>query len=236
MIDVIRRGASAWAAAFLLLVAAATPAGAVPVTVFFTESTGMGVAESDVLAISSSFGIPILDPSFVGDADGVLSVFAQDLVFGSVAPSPPSAASGNQATSTWTIQNESSFDLLGDSYYVFATVEPFTIAGETVEYDPAKVGLSIDADLGWVFVRASDAGKRFYYAAKALGSLAPADLAAPFAVNYVIDEPVVRISTGTYVLPQLHGGMGFTPVPEPGTGLLLGLGLALLAGHRRLGA
>lgn len=230
----IRRRAPVCGAFFLLLLLA-TPAAALPVTAYFSESSGMGVSESDALAISSSYGVPILDPSFVGDAEGVLDVLSQDLIHDSVYPSPPIAPSGNQSTSVWIVQNESSFDLIGNTYYLFTTVDPLQVDDMTVMYEPANVGLTIDADLGWVFVRAiDDSGNRFYYAAMSLGPLSPDEIADPFAVNYVVDEPLVRSSAGIYVLPQLRGGMAYAETPEPGTALMMALGLGLLAyGSRR---
>jgi hypothetical protein len=42
------------------------------------------------------------------------------------------------------------------------------------------------------------------------------------------------VGANTLVLPQLAGGMGFAPIPEPGAGVLMSVGLALLAlVHRR---
>ena len=63
--------------------------------------------------------------------------------------------------------------------------------------------------------------------------LAPGEVAPSFAMNYVVNTPLEQVGN-TYVLPKLQTGLGFTPIPEPGAGALVGMGLALLATIRRL--
>jgi hypothetical protein len=202
----------------------AAPAAATPVTVFFDGPSGFGVSAQS----AEASGVEFRYPDFIGSASGVLSVISQDLQLGSIDPLPPTQ-SGNSATSIWTVENESSIDLLGNTYFLFVTAMSHSVGGTVVGYDDANVGLSIDPDLGWVLVRTStEPGQGYYYPAISLGSLGAGATADPFAVNYVIDEPIQRVAT-TNVLPKLAGGMGFAPIPEPTAGVLMGIGLALLA-------
>jgi hypothetical protein len=214
------RPRAAWAIALWLVVGVGAPAAATPVTVFFDGPSGYGVG-------ASRSGFPddkIIEPASVLSASDVLTVISQDLQLGSVDPFPPEE-SDNHATSIWTVQNESSDDLLENNYLLFLTSVPDTFGGETVEYEDDNVGLSIDPDLGWRLVRTSGG---YYYPAISLGSLGAGETAAPFAVNYVVDEPIQQVIT-TWVLPQLAVGRAIVPIPEPSAGALMGVGLALLA-------
>jgi hypothetical protein len=228
----IRLGArtrAAWAIAFWLLLGVATPAAATPVTLFFDGSSGFGVAKADALAS----GLPIEEPKYVVDAAGILRVIDQAVQLSSIDPFPPIAASANSATSLWTVENESSYDLLGDAYVLFVKTTPYSIGGEVVEYASSAVGLSIDPDLGWVLIHTNTGpGLDYYFPAMSLGSLAPGEVADPFAVNFVIDTPTQQVGN-TFVLPQFQTGLGFEPIPEPTAGVLMGFGLALLAATRR---
>jgi hypothetical protein len=225
------RATAAWAIALWLVVGVAATAAATPITLFFNGHSGYGVAQGDALAS----GIPILEPGYVGSADGILRVTDQDVQLGSVDPFPPIAAGANSLTSIWTVENESSYDLFGNTYFLFVTTVPYTIGGQWVEYDDSKVGLSLDPDLGWVLVHThAGPGQDYYFPAMSLGSLAPGETADPFDVNFVLDAPVAQVGN-TFVLPQFQSGMGFAPIPEPGAAMLLGVGLLLLATLRRRG-
>lgn len=223
------RSRAAWTIALWLLVGVAAPAAATSVSLFFDGPSGFGVSQGDALAS----GISIVEPPYVADAEGILRVIDQALQLGSVDPFPPIAASANSATSIWTVENESSYDLIGDTYFLFVTTAPYSIGGEVVEYDSSDVGLSIDPDLGWVLIHTNDGpGEDYYFPAMSLGSLAPGEVAAPFAVDLVLDAPVQQVGN-TFVLPRFQTGLGFEPIPEPTAGVLMGFGLALLAATRR---
>ncbi len=227
--DISRFGSWSWAPWMIVLFVAvgiAAPAAATPVTVFFDGPSGFGVSAESANAAFAS-GVPFVYPDFVGSASGVLSV-SQDL----------QDDSDSTATSIWTVENVFPKDLHGDTYLLFMTTTGFEIGGQVVEYVDAGVGLSIDPDLGWVLVRTSlDAEESYYYPAVWLGSLGAGATADPFAVNYVVEEPVQEVFTQSVtqrVLPQLVAGMGFAPIPEPTAVVLMGLGLAFLAVVHRL--
>ena len=223
------RARVAWAIALWLVAGVAAPAAAIPVTLYFDGPSGYGVAEGDAL----TSGVPIAEPDYVVDAAGILRVIDQDVQLGSIDPSPPIAATANSLASIWTVENESSYDLFGDTYILFATTVAYAIGKETVTYDDSDVGLSIDPDLSWVLIHTSAGpGEDYYFPAMSLGSLAPGEVAAPFAVNFVVDAPLAQVGN-TFVLPQFQTGLGFAPIPEPGGATLMGLGLVLLATLRR---
>jgi len=231
--DISRFGSRSWApwmVVLLLVAGIAAPAAAAPITVFFDGPSGFGVSAES----AEASGVPFVFPDFVGSASGVLNVVSQELQGDndSIA-SLLMGQSGNTATSTWTVGSEYPKDLLGDTYFMFMTTSAFDDEGQTVEYAAANVGLSIDPDLGWVLVRTNtEPGQGYYYPAISLGSLAAGATAAPFDVNYVVNAPIQQVTTksGTeMVLPQLAAGMGFAPIPEPTAGVLMGVGLALLA-------
>lgn len=225
------RARAAWAIAFWLLVGVAAPAAATPVSLFFDGPSGFGVSQGDALAS----GIPIVEPPYVVDAEGILRVIDQAVQLGSVDPFPPIAASANSATSVWTVENESSYDLLGDTYFLFVTTTRYAIGREVITYDSSDVGLSIDPDLdlGWVLIHTNAGpGEDYYFPAMSLGSLAPGGVADPFAVDFVLEGPVQQVGN-TFVLPRFQTGLGFAPIPEPTAGVLMGFGLLLLAATRR---
>jgi hypothetical protein len=168
-------------------------------------------------------------PAVVGSASGFLDV-SQELQGGDAAiASLLMGDSGNTATSMWTVENVSGSDLPEETYFLFVTADLFTIDGVDVEYEDENVGLDIDPADDWVFVCT---GTGYYYPAIKIGPLGAGEDADPFAVNYVVDEAIEQVGN-KLVLPQLVAGMGYTMIPEPATGILLGVGLALLAVFRR---
>ena len=239
------RAAAAWAIALWLAVGVSVEAAASPVTLYFDGQLGWcgeggaltqcGVSQADALAS----GIPIEEPTYVVDAEGILLVADQDVQVSSL--DSLFAASGNTATSTWQVQNVYPHDLIGDTYILFVTTAPYPTRRGDVTYDPSDVGLSIDPDLGWVLIHTNAGpGMDYYFPAMSLGSLAQGELASAFDVNFVIDTPLQQVGS-EIVLPRFQTGMGFEPAPEPSgpvpepTGaVLMGVGLILLATlHRR---
>src|SRR5262249_45210591 len=147
----------------------AAPARAVPVDVFFDgpstaadPNTRFGLSATQATAVHDGFGVPFVSNySILGSVVGTFDV-AQS--FQGFSPDPPTAAT-NRATSSWTVENISGSTILGASYLVFTHSDPFVTDGVPVDYDDTHVGLTIDADLGWVIVQASATGGPFYYPA-----------------------------------------------------------------------
>lgn len=140
------------------------------------------------------------------------------------------------------MENTAGYDLEGASYLLFTHTDPYTVGGMSIDYTDANVGITIDADLGWVIVKASAGGVDYYYPAILLdrtasnpldGLIADGATSDPFAVHYVVKEPIV-LASGDYWWPDLEIGYG-NIVPEPSTALLFGLGLVGfgLRGRRR---
>ena len=243
------RAASLAVAAVLAL---AAPASALPVDVFFDgatmagdPSTNFGISESSAFDARDNFGIQILDDlDFVGPVTGVLST--NQSFSGVYSPDPPTS-SQNRATSSWSNTNVFGSDILGASYVLFTHTDPFTVNGVLIDYADANVGLTIDTDLGWVIVKASEAGTDYYYPAILLdrsasspesGFLGAGETSDSYAVNYVVKEPLTLVefdgAPDEYQLPEIEIGFG-NVVPEPSTALLFGLGLVGLGigGRRR---
>ena len=232
--------------AILLLVA---PASALPVDVFFDgammagdPNTNFGISEASAFDARDSYGIQILDTfDFVGPITGVLTA---NQALQSYDPDPP-VSSLNRATSSWSMDNVVGFDIVGASYVLFTHTDPFSVNGVLIEYADANVGLTIDSDLGWVIVKASQGGVDYYYPSILLDRVAPSpgagflaegDTSDPFEVHYVVKEPLTLVDFASgpdeYQLPELEIGFA-NIVPEPGTALLFGLGLVGLGLGRR---
>jgi hypothetical protein len=244
-------GGSGWwgALAATLLSLSALPAAAVPVDVFFqgpsipsAPSTSFGLGETQALAANANFGVPIIDSlAFVGSVTGTLQPNPSF-----VPTSGLTSPTENRATSPWTVTNESSMDLAGATYLLFTHTDPFTKDGVLIDYADANVGLTIDQALGWAIVKSVDPTLgAFYYPAILLdrsvsdplnGFLGSGMTSASFNVNYVVKQALTAAPAGSmeFQLPQLEVGMGFSPVPEPGTAMLMALGvIAMSAGRLR---
>jgi hypothetical protein len=235
------------ALAAVLLGLSAQPAAGIPVDVFFlgpstpaAPSTSFGLGESQALAVSASFGVPIIDDlSFVG------------LVTGTLRPNPSftptdslTSPTENRATSSWTVSNISSFDLAGATYLLFTHTPPFTKDAVLIDYADSNVGLTIDEALGWVIVKSVDPTNAVFYSPAILldrsvsdplnGFLGSGMTSTGFDVNYIVTQALTAAPAGSleFQLPFLEVSMGFSPVPEPGTAMLVALGLLALSTRR----
>ena len=202
---------------------------------------GQNFGLSEASALGS--GIPIISPP-VYDIDGTLGVYSQNLIEPSFQVSLlPRRA---RATSNWTVQNirADDLDLIGDVYLLFATSDPYEVIvnGDviTVDYATSNVGLSINKRAingdEWVIVETYDAvlDQTFYYPGISLDSLVAGEVSDAFSVNYRIkNERIDSIEELRFALPQYRLLMAYLPIPEPGTGVLVGLGMLVLAGTRR---
>jgi hypothetical protein len=146
-------------------------------------------------------------------------------------------------TSTWTIESLLSIPVIGDPYLLFATAmnRSIFVNGqlEMTSYNAAEVGLTVDANDGWAIVRGDAGGTTVYYVGISLGNLlASVNATTMVDVNYFLldafpDNAFPQGLDTLVALPQLELLVAFNMVPEPGTGLLLGMGLIALGGARR---
>ena len=115
-------------------------------------------------------------------------------------------------------------DFEGPTLILFVTALP--TAGTSVSYDPETVGVVVDPAEGWFLLESGG----FTYAALDVGPLDSGQTIF-FDVTYFVEE--VQMEGGQDVLPDLQFGLAFDVIPEPGTAVLLGVGLLGLGAVRR---
>jgi len=248
-----RSSIAGWMAAVattvVAVVAAVSPAQATPVDVFFNgpkpvsdPTTAYGISLASATAANTTYGVPIISQvdvlTTITNRLSILQPPSSSLI---VTPNPPTS-SLNRVTSNWEVENVSGSALTGATYLLFTHTDPYSVGSTTIDYPDEKVGIKIDKDLGWVIIKARAQGIDYYYPALLLDRSAANALAGNIAVgqrvsaaiNYVVTQSLIRAG-GNYQLPELQLGFAQVVVPEPGTALLLGLGLTLLAGRRARG-
>lgn len=246
-----RKPRFAWGAAVATAIAAVasvvSPAGATPVDVFFNgprpsadPNTAFGISQASALNANAAYGIPIISNATVRSPySNTLSISQPKSSSLVITPNPPTSAL-NRVESNWRIKNSSHSVLTGASYLLFTHTDPYTVKRTLIDYADGNVGLKIDKDLGWAIVKIRSAGVDYYYpallldrsAANALAGNIAAGARVSGAIHYVVSEALIKAGKN-YRLPELQLGFAQVVVPEPGTAMLLGLGLTLLAGRRR---
>lgn len=235
---------SPWLALSVLLLAplGAIPASSAPMTVFFDGPFLNGVHEG---LDAPPPGVPVLDlDTFT--VDGSLDVVSQSADGTNIGTGTPP----NQITSQWVVENLFG-TFPGQVYLLFATLvndpdAPIPTTYNTNFTDEAdemhdRAGLVIDPATGWVVV---ETATPFYYvgvpldfddAGASCGGVVLVANQACVDVTYFLEDPSAQVFPGTpndlLVLPELQILMAV--VPEPGSGLLVALGLVGLAAKRR---
>jgi hypothetical protein len=235
----LARRLAAFVVALVASASVVAPAIATPVDVFFDGplggSTNYGISAASALAAQSA-GVTILQN--VDQLTQVVPYLSVTLPPSSslvATPNPPTS-SLNRVTSPWSIQNVSGANLTGASFLPFTNTTTYQAGSTTIDYDDTKVGLQIDGADGWYIVQSGS----YYYPALLLDRTAQDILAGNVTagasvsadIHYVVKQALKKVGSD-YQLPKLNLGFARVLVPEPGTALLLGTGLALLAGGRK---
>ena len=233
------------------LFAFVAPVTAAPVDVFFNgtrpasdPTTAFGISLASAINARDNFGVQIIDSvdvlSTVTNRISVIQPPSSSLV---INPNPPTAPQ-NTATSNWQIENVSGAAMRGASYLLFTHTDPYAAGNNTVDYPDANVGLRIDAAQGWAIVRGRLQGVDYYYPALLLDRLAAnpingsiaAGARVSAAIHYVVNQPLIGFRNNgrtNYYLPEHQLGFAQVVIPEPGTALLFGFGLTVLAAQRK---
>ena len=234
----------------LLLVPAS--ALALPVDVYFQgirpsydPTTAFGIGRTQAEMARDTYGVEII--ADIGGSlitpENTLGVTLPPSTSIVLNPDPPTAPV-NRAASVWSVQNISGSTIAGAAYLLFTHTDPFMTNGMLVDYVDENVGITIDTDLGWVILMALDSNlNEYFYPALLLDRMASTPIngvindgeSVSAEINYVVNQPMVEVGTGQFALPELQIGFGLRPIPEPGTALLLGLGLAALSTNRKRG-
>lgn len=205
-----------------------------------------GMSQTTFNAIKDDFQVFDVDASGLGSALGPIGpyditqgdVFKED---GSIFEAVDAMANPVFANSPWSA--EANKDLDGRNFLVFATVMPNTPFNGA--YQGPEVGLDILPEDGWVLLQTSvdmmGSIVDFYYAA-----LLTEDLGMGEEVDFDIVYNITRdgglpFDGEDFVFPQFglsHLGPDSiivppNPIPEPGSALLIGLGIAGLAARRK---
>lgn len=218
--------------------AAPLPATATPsctstqCTVFFTGPGGFGITQSDAVFLGNQLGIPTFAANSVDSLNEMLSVSSTDFNQNEdLTPFPPTTTGTTFADSAWTVQNVSEEPLIGDLFFLLASVvNEFEFEGEMIRYGDDEVSLIIPANQSWEIVL-SPSG--FYYPAVRLAEPLPTNgLSDALPIRIRIDGGLETTAPNRFVLPKFLMGSAFTPIPEPSSALLVALGLAAIAVRR----